>query len=1018
MFHATESLRARRSRFGIKQKMLLVLIGVLVFTIALVASLASYYTNRQNQEAAFADLGNDLRAWQDDLQACTAQIRKAALAIAGDEGGLEQLNQMLTIELQVDALEKERQSATIERTLSYTKAVSLNRLYLMLRTGAFSSIAVYTGGRLSHYVSASEAGMSVRWDMGPAVWIRTPLGPLADRPFENWPSWEETHPPAGVALSMPELEVPSVTNTFPTPDAAAIDVAVPLQAVVQHFAYTLPVHPTQQLVSGLRVGQGATMPKDTALEESPRTLVVLVFRKLVDRGVLRALATKTGKWPVLLSLDGEHRQELTDFRLFSAELLQKIRGEGGARDPSSRIVYSTVGTGHGSFYVALSSWRYEGQPRLMLGFALSREKTEQNVQQTVEAILIVAAAILLISIAIGMYWVKRVTDPIIALTGAVNGIVGPHSLADGEGHHPMQLRPIDVRAPDEIGDLANAFNTMVAELRRSFETLEQRVRARTEELRRQARYFRTLIDTIPLWVSLKDPNGRYLAANEPLAKFCGLKSADEMIGKTDAEIRPGLESRSAVGDDVEIMSRKKRETEILQIDSGAGPVWVERFRAPVMDEDGRVLGLVRVTRDITVQKAAEAAREMALAEAVRLARLRSEFLARLSHELRTPLNGILGYAQVLQQDSSLTDRQAQRIAVIKSSGEHLLNLINDILDLARIDAGRLELMPTELDLCEFLRAVTNIIRVKAREKGVAFQCDFPALAGAVRVDAKRLRQVLLNLLSNAVKFTDRGEIALRVCALSMAANESSGNTVLLHFEVQDSGIGMTAEQMARIFQPFEQVGDSRRREGGAGLGLAISQQLVQLMGGRIRVESQPGRGSLFAFELQLPIAVAAASAAEKRVVGFAGRRRSILVVDDVAINRSVLVEMLSSLGFEVFEAGTGQEALDALQRRRVDLILMDIVMPIMDGLEATRRIRGSGEFARVPIIAVSASATPEEATRSYEAGVNGFLAKPVAQAALLQAIGEQLELTWVYEERSFGDEGAGELVGSGGRGDE
>jgi PAS domain S-box-containing protein len=996
----TPTAHAKRSRFGIREKMLLVIGGVLAFTIALVAGLASYYTNRQNEAAAFADLGNDLLAWQGDLDASTAQTRKAALAIAGDEGVLEQLTELLAIEREADT--PANQGPQIERTLAYTRAALLNRLYLMLRTGAFSSIAVYTAGRVSQYVSPAEAGMLVRWPPGAPVWVSTPLGPETNRPFEHWPSWEPARPPAGVSLPMPEVSLPTVLNSFPAADTAAVDVAVPLQAVIQHFPRRLVGRPTEHLLSSLSIGDGRKMPETNATDETgPVTLAVLVFRKLLGRATLRDLATKTDKWPVLLSLDGTHRQELTEFPLFSAELLRKVQSQESDRNLSSRVIRNTVNTAYGSFYLVLSRWWFDGQPRLVLGFALSRDKTLQNVRQTVVAILIVAAAILFASMAIGVYWVRRFTDPIVALTAAANAIVHTR-VVERDGLVPEQLLPIDIRAPDEIGDLALAFNTMIAELRRSFVTLEQRVRARTEEVRLQTRYFRTLIDTIPLRVSLKDPQGRYLAANEPLAKACGLKSADGMIGKTDAEIRPDLASaRFGSADDLHVMRTKTRETQVLQVDSDTGPVWIERFRAPVMDEDDRVLGLVRVTRDITVQKAAESAREMALAEAIRLARLRSEFLAQLSHELRTPLNAILGYAQILQQDRRLTERQGTRIAIIRESGEHLLNLINDILDLARIDAEKLDLAPTDEDLSQLVRSVAEIIRVKAREKGLTFHCESAPLPGTVRLDARRFRQVLLNLLSNAVKFTDRGEIALRVQPLPAPEYGTPEGAVAVRFEVQDSGIGMSAEQMSRLFQPFEQVGDVHRREGGAGLGLAISQQLVRLMGGRITVESQPGKGSLFGFELKLPVVTVTeaptdgAAAGDEHPETYEGPRRSILVVDDLPVNRAVLTDMLTTAGFEIFEATNGQEAVAAVQRHKPDLVIMDTVMPVMDGLEATRRIRATAAFAQIPIFAVSANAAHEEAVRNYEAGVNVVLPKPIDMEQLLQAIGEHLSLRWV-----------------------
>jgi len=987
-------------RFGIKQKILLVLVGMLAFTIGLVALAASYYTDQQNEEAAFAALGSDLLAWRDDLQSSATQLRKAALAVVEDELVLDQLAEMLTIQLQASDPAKAREAMEMARTLAYTKTVSLNRLHLMLRTGAFSSIAVYSGGKLSHYVYPAEAGMLVHWRSSEPVWVQAAVDASGNLPFRSWPSWGPGQLPPAMAPSIPQTGVPTLATVFPMPQAAAIEVAVPVEGTLREFPPWRQGFPVQRVISDLAIGGSSQTATNSPPGPPPRTLAVLVFRKLLDRSVLQAIASKTGKWPTLFSPDGMHRQELTDSALIPGELLRDARSE--PRTGAPHVVQRTVTTGHGSFYTAVLPWRFEGEPRLMLGFALSRDKTLHNIQQTVTAILILAGLILLVSVTNGIYWVGRFIDPIVALTAAVKKI-GLGNTPSLDGRTTAQLQPISLRAPDEIGDLTRAFNTMIVELRRSFETLEQRVLARTAELRQQTRYLRTLLDTLPLWVALKDTNGRYLAANEPLARLCGLKSAEEMVGKVDSDIWPQKLAEMIRAEDAEVITTKLRKIveEQQQVASADAPVWVERFRAPVLDEDGTVLGVVHVSRDISAYKTVEAARETALAQAVRLARQRSEFLARMSHELRTPLNSILGYAQILQHRKQLTDAQARGIAIIQSSGEHLLALINDILDLARIDASKLELHPTEIDLGVFLKAVADLIRVKTLEKGLLFRYEAAGLPAVVRVDVKRLRQVLLNFLSNAVKFTDSGEICLRVQSLSAPTNSDPGSrTARLRFQVQDSGIGMSEEQMARIFHAFEQVADAERREGGAGLGLAISQQLVHLMGGETHVESRLGQGSLFSFELQVPVAAGQAviSAVRRRIIGYEGPRFSILVVDDVAKNRAMLMDTLTPLGFEVRDARDGREALVQAERGRPDLIIMDVVMPVMDGLEATRQLRSLPNSAEIPVVAVSANATREEAARSYDAGVDAFLPQPIECDTLLQVIGEQLGLSWIFED--------------------
>ncbi len=382
-------------------------------------------------------------------------------------------------------------------------------------------------------------------------------------------------------------------------------------------------------------------------------------------------------------------------------------------------------------------------------------------------------------------------------------------------------------------------------------------------------------------------------------------------------------------------------------------------------------------------------------------RAKSAFLAAMSHELRTPLNGILGFAHLLLQDASLGPRQRRGVGIIKSSGDHLLTLINDVLDLSRIEAGKLDLYPLRFDLGALLKVVGDIARVKAEEKSLHFHFSAQAgLPAALVGDDKRLRQVLLNLLANAVKFTDEGEVRFSVAQQvddggRGDGSRGDGNQVRLRFEVADTGIGIAPDQLQRLFQPFEQAGEVERRAGGSGLGLSISRQLVRLMGSDIEVDSMPGRGSCFAFELVLPVAEAQPQQAPAQaVVGYDGPRRRVLVVDDVPVNRAVLVELLGGLGFEVEEAGDGREGIERARELAPDLIVLDNVMPVLDGVGATRVLRADERLRTVPIIAASASASVEHQRASLEAGANVFLPKPIDPARLLQHVGELLSLRW------------------------
>ncbi|MGB0387961.1 MAG: ATP-binding protein [Ardenticatenaceae bacterium] len=386
---------------------------------------------------------------------------------------------------------------------------------------------------------------------------------------------------------------------------------------------------------------------------------------------------------------------------------------------------------------------------------------------------------------------------------------------------------------------------------------------------------------------------------------------------------------------------------------------------------------------------------------------KSEFLSNMSHELRTPLNGILGYAQILQRERNLSALQKSGLEIIYQSGQHLLTLINDILDLSKIEARKMALYPTELHLPSFLDGIVKLMRMRAEEKGLLFfyQAD-DALPIGVRADQKRLHQVLLNLLDNAVKFTFRGNVTLKVSCRGNTSPTQRGHpprqddTVTLRFEVLDTGVGMSSEQLEKIFLPFEQVGDATQRAKGTGLGLAITRQLVTLMGGEIHVESELGVGSRFWFELTLPLVgikqQAKSEKTNKRIIGYKGPKKRILVADDKPENRLLLRDLLSPLGFEITEAENGQQEVQLARQMPPDLILTDLVMPVMSGFEAVKEIRTF--MADVPIIAISASVFEMDQKQSLIAGCDAFLPKPLDESKLLHLILTLLQLEWRYEE--------------------
>jgi PAS domain S-box-containing protein len=511
---------------------------------------------------------------------------------------------------------------------------------------------------------------------------------------------------------------------------------------------------------------------------------------------------------------------------------------------------------------------------------------------------------------------------------------------------------------------------------------------------REAR-IRRLVESSIIGIFFWDLSGNITDANDAFLEMLGHSRQELLAGEVNWERMTPPEYRELDMRKAEEVRTKRScvpyEKEFRRKDGSRLPVLL----GAALFDDSPDHGVAFVL-DLSERKQAEAEREARhAAEAAN--RAKSAFLANMSHELRTPLNAILGYAQLLKHEPALSDRQAAGLDTIEQSGRHLLTLITDLLDLAKIEAGKFELWPEQLNFPLFLSVVGDIARVRAEEKALHFTLaaaqDLPR---SVQADEGRLRQVLLNLLGNAVKFTDHGEVSLRVECL---AREPT--TATLRFTVSDSGVGIATEELQAIFQPFEQVGAMDRRVGGTGLGLSISRQLVRLMGGEIQVDSAPGRGSRFWFDLTLPAVEAVASVRPtlQRVVGYTGPRRTVLIIDDVASNRVLLSDLLGGLGFDTAEAENGAQAIERAQAARPDLALMDLVMPVMGGVEAIRRIRALPELAQLPIIMLSASTEPEAQITSQAIGADVFLPKPVELETLLQQIGTLLGLTWIRAEK-------------------
>ena len=429
---------------------------------------------------------------------------------------------------------------------------------------------------------------------------------------------------------------------------------------------------------------------------------------------------------------------------------------------------------------------------------------------------------------------------------------------------------------------------------------------------------------------------------------------------------------------------------------------------PFIDDPGDWLGMavfsVNGTLIALMSGAMHRARNQATrakeqAEAANQAK--STFLANMSHELRTPLNAILGFTSLLIKAQDATLDQKEKLNIISNSGENLLNLINNVLDISKIEAGHMTREDTNVNLKRLLYEIESLMSVRVMEKALHFDMKLSQeLPENIMIDPGKLRQVLTNLIANAVKYTEKGQVSLR----AKVVEQESPNLARLRFEVEDSGIGISKKDQEIIFTPFEQIGNQPATEAGTGLGLAICKQFIELMEGHISVDSKPGKGSIFYFEI--PVNICAPSHGDsvdllnKRITGLAqgGKRYRILIAEDRLENRLLLHSLLEPLGFDIREAVNGQEAVDQFKEWHPHLIWMDIRMPVMNGLEATRTIKSNKDGIDTKIVALTAHALEEERIEILEAGCDDFIRKPYRDTEIFDSLTKQLGIQFQYVE--------------------
>jgi two-component system sensor histidine kinase/response regulator len=526
------------------------------------------------------------------------------------------------------------------------------------------------------------------------------------------------------------------------------------------------------------------------------------------------------------------------------------------------------------------------------------------------------------------------------------------------------------------------------ELKTHQEHLEDLVAMRTTELRTSQHQLESVIEHLPAVCFIKAPDGRFLMVNRRFEEAVGVPR-ERAIGRTVHTLLPPEAAQVIVASDRRALEAQGPVTYEERIPYPDGEIRSHlTTKLPLRNEHGQPYALLGISTDVTPLKALQQELRLAKEEAERLTRVKSNFLANMSHEIRTPMNGILGMVSVLRR-AGVDPRQSEALARIEGAGQHLLKIINDVLDLSKIEADKLSLDDTVVDVTAITASVEAMVRERAREKHLALSVEAASVPWPLTGDPTRIRQALLNYATNAIKFTESGRVVLRV-----RIAEELGERVLIRFEVEDTGIGIPPQTAPSLFCAFEQADNTTTRKyGGTGLGLFITRNLARLMGGDAGFSSVPGCGSTFWFTVCLRKLAAPAVAAvppgarsAENILATDYPNRRILLVEDEPTNREIATLFLEDAGQAPEIARDGVEAVERVAQTQYDLILMDMQMPRMDGVEATRKIRAMPNGKDVAIVAMTANAFAEDRARCLAAGMDDFIAKPFEPDTLFEAL--------------------------------
>ena len=533
-------------------------------------------------------------------------------------------------------------------------------------------------------------------------------------------------------------------------------------------------------------------------------------------------------------------------------------------------------------------------------------------------------------------------------------------------------------------------------LLRRIAELEEQVKLQQLALNKQdseqqhSKRYQELVEHAPVCIHEIDSDGKLVKMNPAGIEMLGLSEESEVVDTPYLDFVGDANLGRSKGLMQEALKGNQASHFQFTVDTPDGDKTFESNFIPMQDPQGQITKLMGVTRDITLKHQSESHLLQAKEHAENENLAKSKFMANISHELRTPINGILGASQILAFED-LTSEQTELVDIIHSSSDILLELINDLLDISSLEVGENRLILKQLDFPVLIQNLFNMFRIEARNKSLGYQISgVDRLPKTAYVDGLRIAQVMQNIISNAIKFTDKGEIKVNV-----DTHPIDDNSILFIAQVTDSGLGIPLSQQQDIFTAFTQLDmEISKRQKGSGLGLAICQQLCQLMSGEIQVKSKPGQGSTFTVKLPLQLTGETASSSKQDTVNNKQLRvynKNVLLVEDNIVNQKVTKILLEKLGLQVTIANNGQQALDICHKEVFDIILMDIQMPIMDGIQASEFLSSLPKFSQIPIIALTASVSHQDQLTYNAAGMSGLLAKPIRLEALIEELDSWFE---------------------------